>query len=60
MSKTEHHNFTKAATCDYSSRMTSTNYFATKNVLHCNPDYYTPDWHIQKTGQQQKTEDIHQ
>lgn len=60
MTKTEHHDFTKATTCDYCSKMISTNYFAIKNILNFKPGYYTPDWHIQETGLQQKKENLHQ
>jgi hypothetical protein len=54
MRKTEHQNFTKSATCDYSSKMTTTNYLIVKRIIDKKPDYYTPDWNISKIEHQQK------
>jgi hypothetical protein len=59
MTKTEHHDFTKATSSYYSSKMTSMQYLFMKNILDKKPEYYTPDWQIQKTEQQKKKEILH-
>jgi hypothetical protein len=60
MTKIEHHDFTKATSSYYSSRMTSKQYnIVVKNILDKKPDYFTPDWQIQKIEQKQKREYLH-
>jgi hypothetical protein len=54
MKNTLHHDFTKAAANYYSSKMISLTYTTAKNILDKKPEYFTPDWQMQKTEQQQK------